>query len=233
MSMRRAWDEHAASWIRWARAPDHDTYWRFHGARFFELVPPPGRLTLDLGAGEGRVARDLRARGHRVVEIDGSLTMVSASAAAGGHAAVGDLASLPIATGAADLAVAFMSLQDVDDMPVALAETRRVLVPDAALVLAIVHPINSAGGFEPDTGAGEPFVIRDPYCTSRRCTEDIERDGMSMRFVCEHRPLEDYAHALADAGFAIEALREVTEPDSRDRWSRVPLFLDLRARRRR
>ena len=233
MSMRRAWDEHAASWIRWARAPDHDTYWRFHRARFLELLPPPGRLTLDLGAGEGRVARDLRARGHRVVEIDGSPAMASASAAAGGHAAVGDLASLPIATGAADLAVAFMSLQDVDDMPAALVEAGRVLVPDAFLVVAIVHPINSAGSFEPDAGAGEPFVIRDSYFAARRCMEDVERDGLSMRFVCEHRPLEDYARALEEAGFAIEALREVTEPDARDRWSRVPLFLDLRARRRR
>ena len=53
-----------------------------------------------------------------------------------------------------------------------------------------------------------------------------------MRFVCEHRSLEDYARALEAAGFAIETLREVTEPDPRDRWSRIPLFLDLRARRR-
>lgn len=230
--MRRVWDEHAASWIRWARAPDHDTYWRFHRARFFELVPPPGRLTLDLGAGEGRVARDLRARGHRVLEIDGSLSMASSSAAAGGHAAVGDLASLPIATGAADIAIAFMSLQDVDDMPAALAEARRALVPGACLVLAIVHPINSAGRFEQDASAGEPFVIRDSYFVSRRCIEDVERDGLSMRFVCEHRSLEDYARALEAAGFAIETLREVTESDPRDRWSRIPLFLDLRARRR-
>ena len=232
MSMRRAWDELAASWIRWARAPDHDTYWRFHRAPFFELVPPPGRLTLDLGAGEGRVARDLRARGHHVVEIDGSLAMASASAAAGGRAAVGDLASLPIATAAADLAVAFMALQDVDDMPAAFAEARRVLVPDACLVLAIVHPINSAGGFERDASAAEPFVIRDSYFAPRRFAEDAERNGLTMRFVGEHRPLEDYARALEAAGFAIEALREVTEPDPQDRWSRVPLFLDLRARRR-
>jgi len=228
--MRRAWDERAASWIRWARAPGHDTYWRFHGARFLGLVPPPGQLTLDLGAGEGRVARDLRARGHRVLEIDGSLAMAAASAAAGGHPVVGDLASLPIATGAADLAVAFMALQDVDNMPAALAEARRVLVPDGCLVLAIVHPINSAGRFEPADIAGEPFVIRDPYFLPRRCEEDAERDGLSMRFVGEHRPLQDYARALETAGFVIETLREVTEPDPADRWWRVPMFLDMRAR---
>src|SRR5262249_61549458 len=117
-------------------------------------VPPPGRLTLDLGSGEGRLARDLRARGHRVLELDGSLAMVSASTALRGQALVADVASLPIPTGAADLAVAFMSLQDADDMPQAIAEARRVLGPGGGLVLAIVHPINSAGGFEGFRRAG-------------------------------------------------------------------------------
>jgi SAM-dependent methyltransferase len=230
MSMRRAWDDEAANWIRWARAPGHDSYWRFHGARFLELVPPPGRLTLDLGSGEGRLARDLRARGHRVLELDGSLAMVSASTALGGQALVADVASLPIPTGAADLAVAFMSLQDADDMPRAMAEARRVLGPGGRLVLAIVHPINSAGGFEGDHGAGQPFVIRESYFARRRYTDDIERDGLRMRFSSEHRSLEAYSRALEDTGFVIEALREVTEPDPEDRWFRVPMFLDVRAR---
>src|SRR5262249_24694186 len=225
MSMRRAWDDEAANWIRWARAPGHDSYWRFHAARFLALVPPPGRLTLDLGSGEGRLARDLRARGHRVLELDGSLAMVSASTALGGKALVADLASLPIPTGAADLAVAFMSLQDVDDMPRAMAEARRVLGPGGRLVLAIVHPINSAGGFEGERGMGQPFVLRESYFARRRCTEDIEHNQLRMRFVGEHRPLEAYARALEDTGFVIEALREVTEPDPENRWFRVPMFL--------
>jgi SAM-dependent methyltransferase len=230
MSMRRAWDQEAASWIRWARKPGHDTYWRFHAASFLEVVPPPGRLTLDLGAGEGRVARDLRARGHRVLELDGSFAMATASASAGGNAVVADLASLPIVTGSADLVVAFMSLQDVDDMPRAIAEARRVLGAGGCLVLAIVHPINSAGGFEGDRSVGQPFVIRESYFARRRCAEDIERDGLRMRFSSEHRSLDAYSRALEDAGFVIEALREVTEPDPEDRWFRVPMFLDVRAR---
>jgi len=230
MSMRRAWDDEAANWIRWARAPGHDSYWRFHAARFLELIPPPGRLTLDLGSGEGRLARDLRARGHRVLELDGSLAMVSASVALGGQAVVADVASLPILTGTADLAVAFMSLQDADDLPRAMAEARRVLGPCGRLVLAIVHPINSAGGFEGDRGAGQPFVIRESYFAPRRYTDDIERDGLRMRFSSEHRSLEAYSRALEDTGFVIEALREVTEPDAEDRWFRVPMFLDVRAR---
>ena len=56
VSMREAWDRQAATWTMWTRTPGHDSYRQFHGARFFELVPAPGRLTVDLGSGEGRVA---------------------------------------------------------------------------------------------------------------------------------------------------------------------------------
>jgi hypothetical protein len=56
-----------------------------------------------------------------------------------------------------------------------------------------------------------------------------------------HRPISAYVNALADAGFAIDAMREVPDlvdglrPASRRRASRadaeIPLFLGLRARR--
>jgi hypothetical protein len=48
-----------------------------------------------------------------------------------------------------------------------------------------------------------------------------------MTFLDSHRPLEEYVDALADAGFLVERLREVTDREGRRR--RVPLFLDLRA----
>src|SRR5271165_3621610 len=37
--MRNAWDLHADEWISWARAPGHDSYWRFHREAFLPLVP--------------------------------------------------------------------------------------------------------------------------------------------------------------------------------------------------
>jgi hypothetical protein len=46
MRMREAWEAEAESWIRWARAEGHDSYWRFHRDQFFALAPPPGRRTL-------------------------------------------------------------------------------------------------------------------------------------------------------------------------------------------
>jgi SAM-dependent methyltransferase len=234
VSLRRAWDDQAANWTNWVRTPGHDSYEQFHGERFFELVPRAGGLTVDLGSGEGRVARDLRAHGHVVVEIDGSAALARASAQlSGGMVVNADMAQLPLVDSCADLAVAFMSLQDVDDMPAAIREAARIVEIGGHLVLAIVHPMNSGGGFAPaEPGQGpldRPFVMRDTYLTHVRYVDDIERDGLPMRFEGEHRPLDSYSRALEQAGFAIEALREVTEPDPADKWSRIPLFLDLRA----
>jgi hypothetical protein len=69
-NLQRAWDQQAPSFIAWARKPNHDSYWRFHRDQFLPLVPSPGRRTLDLGCGEGRLSRDLETRGHRVVGLD-------------------------------------------------------------------------------------------------------------------------------------------------------------------
>ena len=37
--MRKAWDLHAGEWISWARAPGHDSYWRFHREAFLRWFP--------------------------------------------------------------------------------------------------------------------------------------------------------------------------------------------------
>jgi SAM-dependent methyltransferase len=72
----------AGSWLAWARTPGHDAYWQYRDAFFEELLPAPGRLTLEVGCGEGRVARDLTRRGHLVVALDASPTLAASAAAA-------------------------------------------------------------------------------------------------------------------------------------------------------
>src|SRR2546423_11728014 len=70
VTLRDAWEAEAANWVEWARRVGHDSYGRFHRDAFLELLPPPGRRTLDVGCGEGRLARDLAALGHSVVAVD-------------------------------------------------------------------------------------------------------------------------------------------------------------------
>ncbi len=232
MSLRDAWESQARNWGAWARAPGHDSFWKGHADAFVDLLPSPGQLTVDLGCGEGRLGRRLEALGHRVAAVDASSTLARL---ARGHTdalavAVADMAALPLPDGCADLAVAYMSLQDVDDMAGAVRETARVLTPGGRLGLAIVHPINSAGSFmgkEPQSR----FVIEGSYFDPFRYVDSIERDGLRMTFHSDHHPLEAYSRALEEAGFAVEAIRE---PRDRDdvRWQRLPLFLHLRAVRR-
>ena len=231
--MRDTWEANANDWIAWSRAPGHDSYWRFHRDTFLPLVPSPGRLTLDIGCGEGRVGRDLTRLGHQVVGIDGSRTMTMAAAThpgPRGAVVLGDAAALPFGDAMADCAVAFMSLQDIDQMETSVREIARVLAPGSRLVLAITHPLNTAGHFgdDPDEGS-RPFVIADSWFERRALADTCERGGFTMTFHSEHRPLRDYTDALADAGFLIERLREVTEPDPADKWHRIPLFLHMRA----
>jgi SAM-dependent methyltransferase len=231
-----AWEYHAAEFIAWARKPGHDSYWQYHRDQFLELVPPPGRRTLDLGCGEGRLSRDLKAIGHDVVAVDVSPTMVAAAKSADADLDVhlADAAALPFDHSAFDLVVAFMSLQDIDDMEAAVAEAARVLEPGGRLCLAVVHPFSSAGRFAGDD-AWSPFVVEGSYLGRFRYADNFVRDGLEMTFVSEHRPIEAYVGALTDAGLLVERLRETDVPDAgivrprSRRWQRIPLFLHIRA----
>lgn len=231
MDLRDAWERNAADWVRWARKPGHDSYWRFHRDRFLDLVPPPGRLTLDVGCGEGRVTRDLKELGHRAVGVDGSETMIAAAREAdpGGEYVVANAAELPFPDGHSDVSVAFMSLMDFDDMAAAVREIARALEPGGTLALAVVHPINSAHDVDREHPEGR-LVLTEDYFDRRRYSDFLERDGAKMTFESRHFTLEDYFDALLDAGFQVEALREIGDP-KHARWSRYPLFLHVRLRR--
>jgi ubiquinone/menaquinone biosynthesis C-methylase UbiE len=224
VTLRERWEEQAPNWIRWAREPGFDEYWRFHREALLASLPPPGRLTLDLGCGEGRVARDLRALGHRVIGVDPAPTMIAAARTADpeGEYLEADAAALPFQDGAADLAVAFMSLMDMDDMAGAVREVARVLGPSGLFVVAVVHPVNSAGRFL-SREADAPYAISS-YLGSRLYADEVERDGIELTFHSTHFTLEDYSRAFEAAGLAFTKVRELYD-DENPRWSRVPLFL--------
>ena len=228
-SLQEAWNDHADAWVRWAREPGHDSYGSFHRDRFLDLLPAPSGVTLDLGCGEGRLARDLAQAGHRVVAVDASPRMLEAARSAGGDVdyRLADAAALPFDDGTFDLVVAFMALHDMDDLSAVAGSVRRVLSGSGVFCFAVVHPLNAAGRFvskAPDSS----FVV-DSYFESGRYADEVERDGLEMTFHGSHRTLEEYSRAFEGAGFAITVLREVTDVADA-RWSGIPLFLHGRAR---
>ena len=236
MGLSDFWEAQAEAWVLWARTPGHDSYWRFHRDRFLELLPPPGRLTVDVGCGEGRLARDLKTLGHTVLAVDRSSTMLRHAREADRELDVrqSDAAALPLEDGEADLVLSFMSLMNTDDPAAAVWEAARVLTPGGRYCVAITHPINTAGAFQSEH-RDAPFVI-DGSCFEPSTKEvPVDRDGLRMTFLDVHRPLEDYFRALEDAGFLVESVREIAdttdEPASPSvrRWRRIPLFLHIRA----
>jgi SAM-dependent methyltransferase len=230
------WEGQAERWVRWAREPGHDTYWRFHRDRFLDLLPPPGRLTVDVGCGEGRLARDLTALGHTVLAVDRSPTMVRHAREADPALDVrqADAAALPLGDGEADLLVSFMSLMNTDDVGAAVREAARVLDAGGRYCIALTHSLNTAGAFESEE-PDAPFVIEGSYFERGEKEVAVERDGLEMTFLDAHRPLEDYFAALEDAGFLVERVREIEDSTRRPdrpsmlRWRRIPLFVHIRA----
>src|SRR5579864_3422820 len=236
---REHWEKEASNWAEWARRPDFDAYWKYSPA-FFELVPPPGLRTLEVGCGEGRVSRDLAARGHRVTAVDASSVLIGLAHEAApdiGYSRA-DAAALPFAAGTFDLVVFYNSLMDVDDMEGSVREAARVLRPTGSMCACITHPTTDAGRFE----SREPdarFVIEGAYLGERRWADlEVERDGLRMHFKGWAYSLEDYFGALERAGFVVQAVREPPIADetialypSEERWRRMPVFLMWRAAR--
>jgi SAM-dependent methyltransferase len=237
-SSRATWEAHADEWVAWARTPGHDCfYWDYNEPAFLELVPPPGGLTLEVGCGEGRVARTLTRAGHRVLAVDGSPTLARSAAAEspGVEVLEADATALPVRSGAADVVVSFMVLMDIEDLGACVRELARVLAPQGVLCAAIMHPIMSAGMFVPEDPNGT-FALGE-YQRPMHHTLRFERGDLAMTFNFEHRPLEAYSRALEDAGLVITALREpapreaaVARYPELANARRVPGFLHLTAR---
>jgi SAM-dependent methyltransferase len=225
------WEPEAENWVRWARTPGHDAYWYYRDA-FFELLPTPGPRTIELGCGEGRVARDLIERGHHVVGVEPARTLVrhARDADALGSYVVADAAAVPCGSGRFDLVVAYNSLQVVADMRGTVGEAARLLRPGGHFCVTVSHPAMDLGRFVP-TDSGSAFAIRPSYFESRRVDDTLEMDGLSVTCHGWTYTLEDYAAAFEDAGLVVEAMREPrpAAPSANfERWRAVPLFLMAR-----
>jgi SAM-dependent methyltransferase len=226
--MSTGWEDRADGWIAWARKPSHDAYSHYRDA-FFDVLPAPSGRVLEVGCGEGRVTRDLRARGYDVVGLDAAPTLVAAAAATdpAGDYVVGTAESLPFDTGTFALVVAYNSLMDVDDMPGSVAEAGRVLRSRGRLCACVTHPVRERGVWEPTRDGSERFVVETSLFGTLRYSRHVSRDGLEFTFESRSYPLSAYAAAVARAGLLIEALHEPEGYDARD--AIMPEFLVFRA----
>lgn len=224
------WSRFAREWIAWARTPNHDAFWAYRDT-LLEFIGPGNGDALDVGCGEGRVSRELKALGYKVTACDPTAEFIEAAKEldSADDYVVSPAADLPFETGRFDLVVSYNMLMDVEDVPAAMKEIRRVMRPGGQLIISIVHPMADHGHFE---GSGR-FVLNSSYFGRQRFEGAEERDGLTMHFAGWSQPLEAYAAALENAGLAITSLREPIPSEAsgmRKKWARVPLFLWLKAR---
>ena len=170
--LHERWEAEAGAWARWVRTPGHDEWHRrLNWPAFLALLPGPGRLTLDLGCGEGRGGVALRERGHRVIGVDAAPTLAGLARETGAYEEVhlADAVALPLDDGAVDLVVAYMSLHDMDD-------ARRRAARGGARARARRPAVRGDRPSAVSARLGSDDEI--PYFEERRYTDVVERDGL-------------------------------------------------------
>ena len=229
------WDAEVENWLRWARTPGFDAYWYYRDAFFDTILPTRRGRTLEIGCGEGRVARDLAERGYQVTALDSASGLVrhAREADTDGLYLVGEGARLPVREGWFDLVFAYNALQVVANMPQTVKESARGLRPGGHLCFCVAHPATDMGR-RLDEKEMPTFALRVPYFESTRVEDTVEKDGLRVTFRGWTYTLEDYAVALQEAGFAIETIREpIPATDSRyAQWRQLPLFMNGRGVKR-
>jgi len=234
---KQHWESQAANWVEWARRPGFDAYW-YYRERYFDLIPPPGGVTLDVGCGEGRLSRDLAERGYDVTGVEPSPSLLEAARQAhpDGKYVAGEATSLPFPDDSVDLLCSYNMLMDVDDLGGALKEFARVVKPGGKVAGTITHPVADSVGFDRDDPEA-PFVIEASYLRTQPFDAVATREGISMHFSGWHHSIGTYAEALRAAGLLIETIREPMPRDDApadkwDRWRRLPMFMQILAVKR-
>lgn len=254
--VRRYWDQNAVAWIELTRA-GYDIYRDLVNTPAFLAMLPElsGRCGLDLGCGEGHNTRLLARRGGRITAIDLSGRLLDAAAAEerrrplGIRYLHGSSVALPFRDEAFDFVVALMSMMDMADLHVALAEVHRVLRSGGFLQFSIEHPCTATPRSEwikDEHGRRVARVIggyfdREPRLDAwifGAAPEKLRRDRRPFRIPRFPRTLSTWLNAIVSAGLTIEAAKEPYADDAAisrhpqlEGTRAAPLFLHLRCRK--
>jgi SAM-dependent methyltransferase len=235
--MTQGWEASAQAWIEvigsegdWGRryVLDAPMLQRVRGRGFQRAV--------DIGCGEGRFCRMLKAEGIDSIGIDPTRALIEHARRRDpeGDYRIAGAEVLPLPEASCDLAVFYLSLIDIAELDAALAEAHRVLKPGGSLLIANLQGFNTAA-----VGQG---WSREPDGSRRFCIDHYLEESVTwiawqgIRIANHHRPMQRYLQALLALGFE---LRHFAEPapvgvagDKADRYRRAPNFLVMEWERR-
>jgi SAM-dependent methyltransferase len=227
--MTNGWNESAAAWI--AHVDNND-----FGRRFVLDAPMLARVgamgaknALDVGCGEGRFCRMLRAQAVEAIGVDPTPALIERALSLDpeGDYRIGRAEALEFADERFDLVVSYLTLIDIADHRAAIGEMHRVLRQGGVLLMANLNGFATAavgGGWRADGDGVERFAI-DRYLEERAVW--AEWDG--IRVQNWHRPLSAYMSVFLNLGmrlrhFAEPAPADPTTPKAQ-KFVRAPWFV--------
>jgi SAM-dependent methyltransferase len=237
---RDLWEDHAGWWI--------DGFTDGADPEYEEQILPlaatelgDAQTIVDIGCGDGQIARMLAAAGARVVGIDPTWNQIRVAHERGGGPAYlrSTADELPFADASFDAAVACLVFEHIDAVDAAIAEVARVVKPGGRFCFFLNHPLlQTPGSGWIDDHMVEPpeqYWRIGPYLVETESIEQVEL-GVYIRFI--HRPLSRYLNSLVEQGFVLERMLEPAPPSGfldrapeyRDAAT-VPRLLYLRLRR--
>lgn len=174
------------------------------------------RRLLDVGTGEGQLARRLVSDGppdRVVVGIDPSCVQVTNAVRQGGGPAYARARGeeLPFASSSFDGIVACLVIEHAENPDSFLAELARLAAPGGRVLLLVNHPIvqGPGSGFVDDRVLDERYWRIGPYLTEQVVVEEVD-PGVPVRF--SHRPLSRYVNPMCEAGLVLTRLEEPAPP---------------------
>ena len=167
-----------------------------------------GRV-LDVGCGEGQLARRITSRGAAVTGIDPTSAQIEEARRRGGgpQYARSSATALPFPSGAFDAVVACLVLEHIEPFEPAIDEIARVLDVDGRFILFLNHPLlqTPGSGWIDDHILAEQYWRLGPYLPDDQALEEVA-PGVRLPFM--HRPLGRYINVMADRGLLVEHMDE-------------------------
>ena len=214
MSDNGLWDEHAQWWI--------DGFTDGADPEYVEQIIPlaveelAGRhKVLDLGCGDGQIARALAAQGSDVLGVDPTQLHIDVAIKRGGgpRYVLGGATKIPADDNSFDAVVACLVFEHIDQMDEAMTEVARVLKPNGQFSFFLNHPLlqTPGSGWIDDhiIDPPEQYWRIGPYLVETESIEEVEKD-VYIRFI--HRPLSRYVNALLANGMNLERMVEPSPP---------------------